>query len=204
MEINQRIFWKNVRKMRERKGWSQQIMSEKIGMNVKNYNTKERGFSSKLPIDLAEQIAKALNTTVSLLLDGEEPEESLINPEYENFWNNVKSRREKLNLSQADVAEMLGMSPQNYQAKESCRAAKLPAELAQQVADVLDCSVDELMTMKVEQSTKRYTEEIVANNSEYDISHLPEGVAKFLSDKNNEKIIISMVVDHLMKATMNS
>jgi len=145
MELNPRIFWHNTKSLRERKRLTQQQIADKLDMNVKNYNYKERGFSTKLPDDLALAVASALDTTVEELSQGDAPEEPLIDSTVARFWENVRIRREKLKLSQAEVAARIGMSTNNYQAKESGRAAKLPDELALAVASALDTTVEALM-----------------------------------------------------------
>lgn len=202
MELNSRVFWHNVRIAREAKGWSQQQIADQLGMNVKNYNAKERGYSVKLSLALAEKIAEILGITIDELTKGEVPEEPLVSPEIANFWNNVRTRREKLQLSQKDIAEKLGMSTQNYQSKESGRAAKLPADLAEQVAKILNTSIDELHKIdnKNQTTQETLTENIITSNlnNKYDIGHLPESVARFLSDKSNEKTIINMVLEYFM------
>jgi transcriptional regulator with XRE-family HTH domain len=204
MSINPRVFWLNVRSIREKKGWSQQQIADKLEMNVKNYNSKERGFAARLPLEQAEKVAEILGTTVEELSKGEAPGEPLVNPEVASFWNNVRVRRERLQLSQKDVADKLGMSAQNYQAKESGKAAKLPADLVEQVAKVLGCTVDELKEMQKEVLDDKLKErECEVNNSGeyiYDISHLPEFVQEYLSNRSNTKSISDFVFRQLMNS----
>lgn len=216
MVINNRVFWMNVRSFREKLGWSQLELAQKLGLDPKNYNNKERGFAAKLPIDLAEQIAGILGTTIEELSKGDAPEEPLVSPEVANFWRNVRIRREKLQLSQKDMATKLGISPQNWQTKESGKATRLSSELAQKVADALECTVDELKeeeglagivklsliaSEKQERSleivTEKTKETLDSSSSSYDISHLPPFVQRFLGNKDYEDLITNFVGEQL-------
>ncbi len=214
MEINKKVFWANTKALREDKGWTQPEISEKLGINYRSYNNLERGFASKLPIELAKKIADLFETTIEELSQGEEPEEPLVDPEIINFWKNVKSRRLKLGLSQEDMAKKLAMSAQNFQTKEAGKAAKLPSHLVKQVAEALGCTVDELKGEKdgrvnviaipapdvvQERVMNTVIDRPMSNNSpSYDISHLPESVQRFISDISNASLITNLVVDYLM------
>jgi len=206
MKINNRVFFANTKALREDKGWSQPEISEKLGINYRSYNNLERGFATKMPKGLASKIAELFETTVEELSMGDEPDEPLIDPEIVKFWNNAKARREELGLSQATIAERIGIHPKNYQAKEVGRAAKLPKDLALKVAEALECTVEELRgdeskTINEEDVNASKTEdsiktETLNNKPLCDISHLPPTVQRFISDKANANLIIEFVFEH--------
>ncbi|WP_378955818.1 helix-turn-helix transcriptional regulator [Pelosinus sp. sgz500959] len=218
MKINDRIFWANTKALREERGWTQPEISEKLGINHRSYNNLERGFASKMPKDLAKKIADLFETSIEALSTGEEPE-PLVDPEIVNFWKNAKARRESLELSQATVAERMGMSPQGYQTKEIGKASRLPNSLALKVAEALECSVEELWGNKsksvnvvsnvnqelvVDSITEQPKETVISSgNSLYDMSHLDEPIQKFISDKENADIITKNIKDLIVQQWMN-
>ena len=209
MKINPRVFWMNVKSFRISNEWSQADLASKVGLDPKNYSNKERGIANRVPMDLALKIAEALGTTVESLATGEEPEEPLFDPEIVSFFNNVRIKRESLGISQKAMAEILGMSPTNWQTKESGKVARLPSSLAEKIAEALGCTVDELReekeTMKPPISnTYQVTEkpkEILphSNNTLFDMSHLPQFVQRFISNKDNADFITNIVDEQLSK-----
>ncbi len=63
----QLIFGKNVRLVRESKGWSQDKLSEESGLHRTYISGIERGVRNPT-IEIAQQIASALNVDISILL----------------------------------------------------------------------------------------------------------------------------------------
>jgi transcriptional regulator with XRE-family HTH domain len=63
----QMIFGKNVRLVRESKGWSQDKLSEESGLHRTYISGIERGVRNPT-IEIAQQIASALNVDISILL----------------------------------------------------------------------------------------------------------------------------------------
>lgn len=217
MKINPRIFYANVRALRIDNELSQAQLAVKIGLEPKNYSNKERGIANRVPMDLALKIAEALGTTVETLATGDEPEQPLFDPAIVSFFNNVRIKRESLGISQKAMAEMLNMSPTNWQTKESGKVARLPSSLAEEIARVLGCTVDELKKENVEynkNNAKNFeidenqgrvmddviekSKEIVSqSNSSYDMSHLRQFVQRFISNKENEDFITDMIAEEL-------
>lgn len=207
MKINPRIFWMNVKNLRINNEWSQTELATKVEIDSKTYSNKER-MAPKVSMELAEKIAKVFGTTVEKLVAGEEPDEPLFDPEIVSFFNAVRIKRESLGISQKVMAEKLGMKPNNWNNKESGRVAKLSTSLMEQIASVLNCTVDELKgekkrtegvksvaprtdQVRVVSSDVEKSKEIVAHNSlSYDMSHLPQFVQEFISDKDNANLII--------------
>ena len=212
MRINPRVFWGNVKALREDSDLTQVEFSEMIGVKYRSYNNIEKFQTSKVTMALAQKVAEALETSVEALATGEVPDEPLVDPEVANFWRNAKARRESLNLSQGDVAERLQMNPKNYQAKESCRAVTLSNSLALQVAEALECTVEELReneskTIDEEDANASKTEdsiktETLNNKPLYDIGHLEEYIQKFISDKKNEKRVKESIKDLIIRDYM--
>lgn len=217
MKMNDRIFWANTKALREERGWTQPEISEKLGINHRSYNNLERGFASKMPKDLARKIAELFETSIEALSTGDEPE-PLVDPDIVKFWNNAKARRESLELSQAAVAERMGLSPQGYQTKEVGKASRLPNSLALKVAEALECSVEELWGNKdksvkivsnvdqervIDSIVEKPKETVVSpSNSSYDMSHLEEPIQKFISDKKYKNKVTEAIKDLIIREYM--
>jgi transcriptional regulator with XRE-family HTH domain len=201
MRANLETFWQNTKYLREIRGLSQQYMADMAGINRDKYSNYERGILVKLPMDIAEAVAKALDTTVEDLLQRKGLGEPLIDPKVQSFWKAVRAKRESMGISQAEMANRLNMSSNNYSAKECGKAAKLPPALKEQVAEALGCTVDELTKNQEEQTVeeKQVDSMIVSSNSKYNIDHLPESIQKFIADKENKDIVIELLITHLMK-----
>jgi len=203
-KISPKVFFFNVRNKREKLGISQAELANLLEINPKSYNVKERGLVARVESELAEKIAKALNSTVEELSQGEVPDIPLVKPDVAIFWTNCKLRREEIGLSQAEIAQRLQMSSQNYQTKEALRSPKLSQDLKESVALALETTVEELMrtedevtvskeetkadTFKMDAEVKQETSSKVSG--EYNcISHF-DGVTRriLLDPKNKEKI----------------
>jgi transcriptional regulator with XRE-family HTH domain len=193
--INHRLFWKNVKELRENKRLSQQQVANALNMNTKNYNGYERGMVKTLSPELAESVASVLESTVEELSKGEIPEEPLVRPEIYSFWQNVRVKREKLGLSQGDMAELLGMSSQNYQAKEAGRAVKLPSDLMEKVAGILDCTVEDLKDSP-SQPEKVPTVDVI-ESQKLDYSY-PTDVIKWMNTKEGFTAIMGAYKKYLL------
>ena len=60
--------------------------------------------------------------------------------------NNLISRREKLNLTQKDVSDSIGLLVQAYQRYEY--GTRIPSvEIALKIARALDCAVEDIFTL---------------------------------------------------------
>lgn len=209
-KINPRVFYANVRAMRDDKEWTQAQLAAKIGLDAKTYSNKERAIANRVPMDLAQKIAEALGTTVESLATGEEPEEPLFNPEIVSFFNRVRNKRESMGISQKAMAELLDMSPTNWQTKESGKVTRLPSSLMEQIAKVLGCTLDELREEKtilnpinvvssidkvqvIDNVVEKPRETVAPNSSAYDMSHLPKFVQRFISNPENKEFITNMI-----------
>jgi len=66
-----KVFGENIRKLRLKKGWSQEKLSEESGLHRTYISQLERGFRNPTLL-IVNQIADALKVTPSQLLAGEE------------------------------------------------------------------------------------------------------------------------------------
>jgi len=212
-KINPRVFYANVRKLRQDNEWSQSQLAAKVGLDAKTYSNKERAIANRVPMDLAQKIAEALETTVEALAAGEEPEEPMFDPEIVSFFNRVRIKRESLGISQKDMAKLLNMSPTNWSTKEQGKVTRLPSSLMEQIAKVLGCTLDELrgknepvnvvpsvdQRVVVDTIAEKPKEIATQNNSPYDMSHLRPFVQRFISNPENEDFITEKIAEELDK-----
>ncbi|SFM24362.1 helix-turn-helix domain-containing protein [Pelosinus propionicus] len=215
MKINPRIFWANVKSLRIENEWSQAQLAIQIGLDSKTYSNKER-MAPKVSVDLAQKIAEVLQTTVEDLAAGDEPTEPLFDPEIVSFFNAVRAKRESMGINQKEMAEKLGMKPNNWNNKESGKVAKLSTSLMEQIASVLNCTVDELREEKkpaedaknvdrvqvVSSDIEKHREVVTYGNPLCDISHLEEPIQKFISKKENKDIIEKLIKDFVLRRYM--
>ena len=62
-------FGKNIRDLRKQKGWSQELLAEKVGLHRTYISVVERG-EKNLSIDNMAKIAKTLGVTLETLFKG--------------------------------------------------------------------------------------------------------------------------------------
>lgn len=139
--INTKVFWSNVKKLRNEQGKTIKDMGEAIGMNFEYYGNQERGVQKKINFDVARRVAEVLGTTVEELNKGQEEKPNV-------FWENVRSRRMALGLSQKDMGKALGVTPQTYSYKEIKQSNKITIVEAQIIAKTLRTSVEDLFGRK--------------------------------------------------------
>lgn len=72
---------------------------------------------------------------------------------YKNFGNLLKSRREKLDLSQQELAERLGITKSSYGLYER-GGRKIPLSLILELSVILDFDVDEFFRSQRSMTTK--------------------------------------------------
>lgn len=146
-KINPAIFWANVKELRLDKDWTQAYVAGKLGIDPKSYSCKELGRQNRVLRSFAVKVAEIFETTVEILSAGK-IEEAPPHP-FAVFFEKVRERRELMGISQGVMAERLGMSRTNWNAKEQCKISKHPGNtLIVKIAEVLQCTVDELMGVK--------------------------------------------------------
>jgi transcriptional regulator with XRE-family HTH domain len=62
-------FGKNIRELRKQKGWSQELLAEKVGLHRSYISVVERG-EKNLSIDNIAKIAKTLGVSLETLFKG--------------------------------------------------------------------------------------------------------------------------------------
>ena len=207
MKLNPKVFWGNVKHLREEKGFTQQKFADLIDYNYKNYSNKERGLAANVDMYLAQKVAEALETTIEDLGQGDESEfQSTVAPNVAAFWRNLRTRREELGKRQVEIADKLGISANNYSTKEALKAPRLSSKLMQDVASALETTVEALTGS--EQLQPRLTPvqsiqppvivekpRITKSDTLFDLGHLPKRIREFIADPKNKDEVIDMFLD---------
>ena len=141
--INAKVFWSNVRRLREDLDKTQTETAIAVGLNPSYYSNLERGMQKSVNPITAEKVADFLGTTVDELRKGQPPKPSV-------FWQNVKQRRALLDVSQAEMSVALGITTQGYTYKEAAAAEKVKKTEAAIIARKLETTVADLMGRKDE------------------------------------------------------
>ena len=139
--INAKVFWMNVKVLRDELGYDQGDVAKAIHKNYSYYSNLERGMQKSVNPDTAKAVADFLGTTVEELRKGQPPKPSV-------FWTNVKHRREFLGLTQEDMSVPLGITSQMYTYKENSAPNKVKRTEAEIIARKLETTVVDLMGRK--------------------------------------------------------
>lgn len=106
---------------------------------------------------------------------------------YNDFANRLKQLRLQKNLSQKDVAELIGINITNYGNYE--RADAIPsAESLQKLAGIFEVSIDYLLTGRTDDA-------LIANLADKDLLKLFQEIEKFSdADKEHVKFVLESIV----------
>lgn len=87
-----KIIYENIRRIRISKGYSQEYVASKLGMNQSNYGKLEKG-NTQLTIERLEQIAKVLEVNMFTIMISEKNPEFIKWPEkeYDVIWQSFRS-----------------------------------------------------------------------------------------------------------------
>lgn len=100
------------------------------------------GKTKKIPLDVITSLAPVLGVTPQYLM-GWDDEKKEQNNESSRIWKNVKKAREKINISQEELAKRSNATPQLINAIE--KNIKIPSyELIVKLAKALNCEVSYL------------------------------------------------------------
>lgn len=135
--INAKVFWSNVRKLREDLDISQLQMAREIKINGSYYSNLEKGMQKSVNPKVAKLVAGVLGTTVEDLSKGKPPETPL-------FWANVIQKRYIENVSQAAMARALDITTTAYTYREMTKPQKVKSVDAEVIAKTLHTTVEEL------------------------------------------------------------
>lgn len=210
---NRENFWVNVTAHRRLLGMSLKTLASTIDVSYETLKSaKKNNFLPQCADRIADVLQVTLDELTASIIDlPNNPMKHKIHIKISNyrkpvsdnhrkqssvFWHNAKERREDLELTQAYMAEKLGFTTSNYSAKERGLSPMLPKSLAESVAKLLDTTVDELMKPQEEPIVNPQVQPIAP--SDYDISHLPIQVQKFLADESNYNVVIDMVLNHVL------
>ena len=115
--------------------------------------------------------------------------------DYHDLGTRIRKRREELNISQAELASMAGLSTQHISNVENAKS-KIGLEKLVSIANALDCSVDELLcgSLRMVSRTVYHNEiaSIIEDFSDTEMRVLPEFLRNYnyickLIKKNMEK-----------------
>lgn len=104
-----------------------------------------------------------------------------VSVDYKDLGNRIKRKREDLRLSQAELAAMADLSTQHISNVENARS-KIGLDKLVTIANVLNCSIDELLCGSIRVSRAIYNEEIAAlieTFSDAEVRALPEALKYF-------------------------
>lgn len=97
--------------------------------------------------------------------------------DYKDLGARIKKRREELNMSQAELASMVGLSTQHVSNVENARS-KIGLEKLISIANALECSADQLLCGSLREGSRAvYSDEISAiieDFSDAEMRALPE------------------------------
>ncbi len=118
--------------------------------------------------------------------------------DYKDLGARIKRRREELNMSQAELASMVGLSTQHVSNVENARS-KIGLEKLVSITNALNCSADELLCGSLRAGSRAvYSDEIstiIEDFSDAEIRVLPE----FLRNYN----YIYKLLKHNMEESSN-
>lgn len=80
---------------------------------------------------------------------------------YEDLGRRIKKKRSESNISQATLAEMIHVSVQHMSNVENAKT-KASLETVVEIANVLDCSVDELVCGSLQRQSRQIYQDEVA------------------------------------------
>lgn len=101
--------------------------------------------------------------------------------DYKDLGSRIKRKRENLGMSQAELADMSDLSTQHISNVENARS-KIGLDKLVTVANVLNCSIDELLCGSMRVSRAVYSEEIAAiinTFTDEEVRALPEALKYF-------------------------
>lgn len=96
--------------------------------------------------------------------------------DYQNLGIRIKQKREACHMSQADLGERVQLSTQHISNVENARS-RIGLEKLVEIANVLDCSVDELICGSVKSGKTVYISEIadrIEDLSDIELKVLPD------------------------------
>lgn len=139
--INAKVFWNNVRRLREDLDKSQIETANYAGLNPSYYSNLEKGMQKSVNPKVAKLVAEFLGTTVEELSKGKPPAVPL-------FWANVIQKRYIENVSQVEMAKALNITTTAYTYRENTMPKKVKNIDAEAMARVLHTTVADLMGRK--------------------------------------------------------
>ncbi|MBQ8596468.1 MAG: helix-turn-helix transcriptional regulator [Lachnospiraceae bacterium] len=101
--------------------------------------------------------------------------------DYKDLGSRIKKKRENLGMSQAELADLTDLSTQHISNVENARS-KIGLDKLVTVANVLNCSIDELLCGSMRVSRAVYSEEIAAiidTFTDEEVRALPEALKYF-------------------------
>lgn len=148
-------FSERLRFLRQKKGVVQRQVANALGIAISSYSLYESG-QREPNLEMLEKIAKYFNVSASYLMGWEE--QKTIN---EVLAENIKKYRNSWGVSQADVAEYVGLSPKDIEDFENGKRSP-STEILLKLSKAFNISLLELLSFP-EPSDSEITEDFISN-----------------------------------------
>lgn len=134
-----------IKKIRKEKNITQTELAEAIGVSKQTMYKYENNIISNIPSDKIELIAKKLNISPGLLMGWEHKDGYYLYYYFEDqtkqeLGNSLRRRREKLNLTQNEVATTIGVDEHTIQKWENGNFEKMKRGEIYSYAEILGVS----------------------------------------------------------------
>jgi transcriptional regulator with XRE-family HTH domain len=152
MAMLNRSFWENVKNRRTEMNILCKTVDEYLGVSEGYYYNLERRYAPSIDDRMLAKLMTLLNTSIKDMLSIE------FTYMYSRFWGNLNTVCKRKKITIQTIADRLGVTRQTFYDYRRIYAESITANLAQQIAAIVDEPLENLLGLR-EMATEGYTTE---------------------------------------------
>lgn len=142
--MNNKEIGERIRALRTEQGISQNELADKVGLTSKTTICKIENGERCLTLKNLKPFADALGVNINYIMNGTESEEIASTNDLDAFGERIKKRRKELNLSQEQLAYMVGYTTKDSICKIEYGEINVPLDKILALSEALDISLSEM------------------------------------------------------------